>query len=149
MDDNNTLIKICFKKNSENIINNKEKCLPVKLWLKAYFNGNQNNINFNLKLEGTEFQETVWQALLKIPWGKTISYKALAEKIGRPKAYRAVGNALNKNPYSPKVPCHRVINSNGFIGGFAKGTIRIINLLKKEKIEIKENRINLKKYLWK
>ena len=133
MDDNNPLIKICFKKNSENIINNKEKCLHVKLWLKAYFNGNQNNINFNLKLEGTEFQETVWQALLKIPWGETISYKELAGKIGRPKAYRAVGNALNANPIPIIIPCHRVIKSDRSIGGYGGG-VQIKKVLLKHEV---------------
>jgi len=65
------------------------------------------------------------------------------------KAYRAVGNAMNKNPYAPEVPCHRVIKSNGFVGGFASGPKKKIQMLKKEGIEIKNNKIDLKKYLYK
>lgn len=62
-----------------------------------------------------------------------MTYKEVAMAIGLPKAYRAVGNALNKNPFAPKVPCHRVIRSDGTIGGFASGTKKKIELLKREK----------------
>ena len=97
----------------------------------------------------TRFQEKVYNLCKKIPKGKVTTYKIIAEKLGT-KAYRAVGNALNKNPYWPKVPCHRVVNSNGFIGGFARGIKNKIKLLKKENIEIKNKKIkNFRKVLFK
>jgi len=80
----------------------------------------------------TEFEKKVYLAVSKIPSGEVRSYKWVASKIGRPKAYRAVGNALNKNPYAGKVPCHRVIKSDGSIGGFAKGIRCKRQMLKKE-----------------
>ena len=94
----------------------------------------------------TELQKRVYKTCKLIPKGKVSTYKELAHAINS-KAYRAVGTALNKNPYAPKVPCHRVINSNGKIGEFASGTENKIKILKKEGIEIKNNKIDLKKYL--
>lgn len=75
-----------------------------------------------LELEGTDFQKSVWQALLKIPYGKTSSYKDLANMIGRPKATRAVGTAVGKNPFLIIIPCHRVIKKDRSLGGFAYGS---------------------------
>ncbi len=82
----------------------------------------------------TKFQKAVLIEAMKIKKGSIITYKELASRIGRPKAYRAVGNALRKNPYAPMIPCHRVIKSNGKIGGYngAIGSRKKINLLKKE-----------------
>jgi len=95
------------------------------------------------------FNERVWNICKKIPKGKISTYKILAIKLNT-KAYRAVGNALNKNPYAPKVPCHRIINSNGNIGGFAKGLKAKIKLLKKEGIKIKNKKvIDFEKVLYK
>lgn len=85
-----------------------------------------NNQNF------TPFQKKVYRAILKIPRGETRSYKWVAEKIGDPNAARAVGNALNKNPYPIIIPCHRVIRSDGSIGGYAKGERKKRALLKTE-----------------
>jgi len=82
--------------------------------------------NLKIKLQekvensnGTEFQKLVWLELLEIPFGKVISYKQLAEKIGKPKAIRAVANAVGANPFAPDIPCHRVISQNGSIGGYS------------------------------
>ena len=74
-----------------------------------------------LELEGTDFQKSVWQTLLKIPYGKTLSYKDIANMIGRPKATRAVGTAVGKNPFLIIIPCHRVIKKDGSLGDFAYG----------------------------
>ena len=71
--------------------------------------------------EGTDFQKSVWRALLKIPYGKTSSYKEIAKIIGRPKANQAVGTAIGKNPFLIIIPCHRVIKADGSLGGFAYG----------------------------
>ncbi|MDD3488063.1 MAG: MGMT family protein [Candidatus Pacebacteria bacterium] len=81
------------------------------------------------------FKESVYQVVRKIPKGETLSYKQVAILIGRPKAYRAVGNVLNKND-DPTVPCHRVIRNNGEIGGFRHGTAKKRQLLKSEKVKI-------------
>lgn len=83
----------------------------------------------------TPFQQAVWRACMRIPAGQTRSYKWIAEQIGRPGAVRAVGSALGKNPFAPTVPCHRVIKSDGSLGGFsAPGGLKAkLALLKKEK----------------
>jgi len=84
----------------------------------------------------TKFQQKVFRVVSTIPQGKTRSYAWVAKKIGHPQAYRAVGSALNKNPYVGKVPCHRVIKSDGTIGGFSKGLTAKKRLLQKEGIRI-------------
>ncbi len=96
----------------------------------------------------TSFNERCYKILRKVPKGKVTTYKEIAKALNS-KAYRAVGNAMNKNPYAPEVPCHRVIKSNGEIGGFASGTKNKVKLLKKEGIGIKRNKINLDKYFYK
>ncbi|MFZ1971035.1 MAG: MGMT family protein [Candidatus Nanoarchaeia archaeon] len=94
------------------------------------------------------FYERCYSLLRKVPKGKVTTYKALAEAM-RTKAYRAVGTAMNKNPYAPKVPCHRVVNSNGKIGGYASGTKKKIEMLRKEGIQIKNDRIeDFERYLY-
>lgn len=93
----------------------------------------------------TRFQERVYKYCKRIPRGNVSSYKAIARAMNT-KAYRAVGTALNKNPYAPNIPCHRVINSDGRLGGFASGLKKKIELLKKEGVKIKNNKIE-KKYI--
>ena len=87
-------------------------------------------------LKGTEFQILVWKEIAKIPYGQTRSYKELAIAIGKPNSSRAVANACGKNPYSPGIPCHRVIRSDGLIGGYSGlgGIKRKKELLVKEGI---------------
>ena len=84
----------------------------------------------------TSFERSVYRAILKIPSGEVRTYGWVAKAIGNPKASRAVGNALNKNPYSPVVPCHRVVRSDGSMGGFALGLMAKERLLKKEGIDL-------------
>tara|TARA_X000000368_G_C22700678_1_gene566646 strand:- start:306 stop:575 length:270 start_codon:yes stop_codon:yes gene_type:complete len=85
-------------------------------------------------MKGTKFQIKVWKCLMEIPKGQVKTYKQVAKAINRPKSARAVANACAKNPYAPKVPCHRVIRSDGTYGGFsAKGGTKLKKkLLKKE-----------------
>ncbi len=80
-----------------------------------------NDLKFDLA--GSVFQKKVWRALLKIPFGETFSYKELSQIISQPKASRAVGQALNKNPVCLLLPCHRIIKSDGQVGGFAGGVL--------------------------
>lgn len=83
----------------------------------------------------TEFEKKVYNAVSGIPKGEVRSYKWVAKAVGSPKAARAVGNALNKNPYAPIVPCHRVVKSDGSIGGFSKGIKLKKRLLRREGID--------------
>ena len=89
-------------------------------------------------LSGTKFQIKVWNYLKKIPKGKVKTYKQIAKAIGMPKAARAVANACGKNPYAPKIPCHRAIRSDGGLGGYSgRGGIKQkLKLLRSEKVEI-------------
>lgn len=89
--------------------------------LAEYLAGKRTKFDLKLAPKGTAFQQKVWKELLKIPYGQTRSYKDLAIAIGKPKAARAVGMALNKNPIPLIIPCHRVIGSNGNLTGFALG----------------------------
>ena len=85
-----------------------------------------------MKLEGTNFQRTVWKEISKIPFGETRTYKDLAIAIGKPNSSRAVANACGKNPYPVIIPCHRVIRSDGSLGGYSgKGGVKTKKLLLK------------------
>ena len=89
--------------------------------LDEYFKGRRKAFDLPLAPQGTPFQQSVWNALLKIKFGETRSYKEIAEQIGNPKAVRAVGMANNRNPISIIIPCHRVIGSDGSIVGYGGG----------------------------
>ncbi len=89
--------------------------------LKKYLDGKLRCFNCKLDLEGTPFQKRVWAALARIPYGQTRSYQDIAKSVGHPKAFRAVGNANGRNPIPLILPCHRVIESNGGLGGFGHG----------------------------
>jgi len=94
------------------------------------------------------FDQKCYQLLKKIPAGQVTTYREIAHKLGT-RAYRAVGNAMNRNPDAPEVPCHRVICSDGKIGGYAGGTKKKINLLRQEGIEISQDKVvNVKRYLY-
>jgi len=82
----------------------------------------------------TKFQEAVYKIVSKIPRGETMTYKEVSVAIGRPKSYRAVGNALNKNPFLGIVPCHRVIRTDGKTGGYVLGAAKKLELLKKDNV---------------
>ncbi len=100
-----------------------------------------------LQKSSLNFNERCYSILRRVPLGKVTTYKALASAM-KTKAYRAVGNAMNKNPYAPEVPCHRVISSDGSLGGFASGTSKKIKMLNAEGVEIKKGKIDLRKYLY-
>ncbi len=101
--------------------------------IEEYLQGTRQTFDINFRLDGTEFQKKVWNALLEIPYGETRSYKEIAEAIGNPKAVRAVGSANNKNPVLLLVPCHRVIGADGSLTGYAGG------------LEMKQYLLNLEK----
>ena len=114
------------------VLNSEEKetdIIPVVLedcvmQLHEYFEGSRTQFNLKLNAQGTDFQKRVWEALEKIPQGKTTSYLELSKKLGDVKAIRAVANANGKNPLWIIVPCHRVIGSNGSLTGYAGGLSR-------------------------
>lgn len=98
--------------------------------LAAYFDGTLDHFDMPLDLShGTDFQQAVWQALLRIPRGDTTSYGQLGADIGKPAAVRAVGAAVGRNPISVVVPCHRVLGSDGSLTGYAGGLERKTHLL--------------------
>lgn len=92
--------------------------------LQEYFEGKRQAFSLTLNPEGTDFQKKVWDALLQIPFGKTISYLQLSKTLGDPKAIRAVASANGKNPLWIVIPCHRVIGSDGSLTGYAGGIHR-------------------------
>lgn len=102
--------------------------------LRDYFAGRRTQFDLPLDLQsGTAFQQSVWQALLAIPSGRTTSYGDLSQRVGRPSAVRAVGAAVGRNPVSIVVPCHRVIGSGGALTGYAGGLARKTALLQLER----------------
>ena len=100
--------------------------------LQEYFDGNRNHFDFKMNPQGTDFQQKVWQELLNIPFGKTMSYLDLSKKLGDVKAIRAVASANGRNPLWIVVPCHRVIGTDGSLTGYAGGLWRKKWLLEHE-----------------
>lgn len=101
--------------------------------LQDYFTGKRMTFTVPLVLPGTPFQQKVWDALLSVPFGSTVTYSMLAESLSSPRAVRAVGRANGMNPVSVLVPCHRVTGKNGELTGYAGGTDRKAWLLAHEK----------------
>jgi methylated-DNA-[protein]-cysteine S-methyltransferase len=97
--------------------------------LAEYFAGRRMRFDLPLRPQGTAFQQAVWRALLRVPFGKTSTYGALAAAIGRPTAARAVGAAVGANPLAVVVPCHRIIGADGTLTGYAGGLARKVKLL--------------------
>jgi len=119
--DGDSLIEIRFD-NEGNITNSDIPILvETEKQLKQYFAGERRTFDIPLKPIGTNFQLSVWNELKKIPYGETISYQQLAERVGDKKKSRAVGNANGKNPIPIIIPCHRVIRKSGDLGGFGGG----------------------------
>lgn len=131
--ENETLsIDFTGRKNIKNFKMNPylKKCLKE---IDGYFKGKLKVFSMRLRLCGTDFQKKVWKELMKIPFGKTVSYKDIAKAIGAEKAVRAVGGANRANKISIVIPCHRVIGSNGKLVGYAGGLWRKKLLLEHEK----------------
>jgi methylated-DNA-[protein]-cysteine S-methyltransferase len=89
--------------------------------IQAYLSGERKDFDVPLAIKGSSFQQEVWNELRRIPYGQTISYSELANRVKRPKAWRAVGSANGKNPLCLVIPCHRVIASNASLGGYSGG----------------------------
>lgn len=100
--------------------------------LQEYFEGKRSTFNMKISPKGTDFQKRVWNELLNIPFGKTLNYQQIANKLGDPKVIRAAASANGKNPISIIIPCHRVIGSDGSLTGYAGGLHRKKWLLEHE-----------------
>lgn len=103
------------------LIENPAEMQPFVQEFKAYFTGEKRAFDMPIEPKGTAFQQEVWEALLEIPYGETRTYADIAARVGRPKAFRAVGTAIGANPLLIVVPCHRVIAKDGGLGGFSAG----------------------------
>lgn len=141
--ENKSILAICFSKPDEAYLKallllpsltiSGKACDELDEQLDRYFDGKDPHFSVQMELHGTEFQKKVWQACATIPFGETRSYSDIAHMIGNPKATRAVGSALGKNPIPIIIPCHRVLRANGELGGFAGGLEVKQKLLKIEK----------------
>jgi methylated-DNA-[protein]-cysteine S-methyltransferase len=114
-------------------IQSSQLAIEVLNQVNSYFNGDLKKFDLPLQIQGTEFQKIVWQALTKIPYGKTASYQTLGQKVGFEKSARAVGGAVGNNPLCLFIPCHRIIRSSGDLGGFSAGLERKKALLNLER----------------
>ena len=122
----NGLVAIDLRNNAKQVVTAKDASaqsilLKTKKQLEQYFAGKRTSFDVALDLVGTEFQVKAWRALCRIPFGKTITYGQQASNIKNPKAFRAVGSANGKNPIPIIVPCHRVVASDGSLGGYSLG----------------------------
>ncbi len=131
---NDALQSIRFLETEPNIYNNTANKITKRVIgeLTAYFEGTRNQFTINLEPEGSDFQKSVWKQLLQIPYGQTITYGELAEKLGDPNKVRAVGRANAQNPIPVIIPCHRVIGADNKLVGYAGGISRKRYLLKHE-----------------
>lgn len=117
----NCIVRLEFTDKKETTEMKTELMKKLYKELNDYFSGELKYFTVPIKPKGSEFQMKVWNELQNIKYGKTTSYKEIAKNIGNSKSYRAVGNANGKNPIAIIIPCHRVINSNGKIGGYTGG----------------------------
>ena len=127
------IVALYFKESKRYPEDSNSLLSATKKQLAEYFNGDRKDFKLPLRTEGTKFQKKVWDQLLNISYGTTFSYKDVAAAVGNDKAYRAVGNANNRNSIPIIIPCHRVTASNGKIGGYGAGVWRKKWLLKHEK----------------
>lgn len=100
--------------------------------LQEYFAGKRTAFSLPYKFSGTEFQQQVWAQIAKIPYGQTVTYKDIAQAIGKPRAFQATGRAVGANPLAIIIPCHRVVGSSGDLTGYAFGLEMKKSLLKLE-----------------
>ena len=119
------IIKIAFGKQKDDPYEISEGAcyaiMDAMIQLDQYFNGQRKDFSLQIACDATEFEQIVWSELCRIDYGETISYKELAKRCGKEKSYRAVGNANSRNDLPIIIPCHRVIASDGTLGGYSGG----------------------------
>lgn len=130
--DEEYVFSINFVNEAVDSANSNELSLRAMTQIEEYLTGKRKNFNLPLYIDGTIFQQHVWQAVQEIPYGARLSYKDIAKKLGKPTAYRAVGNANNKNKFLIVIPCHRVVGQNGNLIGYAGGIAKKQQLLELE-----------------
>jgi methylated-DNA-[protein]-cysteine S-methyltransferase len=136
----NAIYRVCFcgQKHfpSSDFIRNDDLAIfgQVKQWLDDYFEGLNPEIDFEVKLEGSEFQVKVWRILQEIPYGETLTYGEIARRISPKMSAQAVGGAVGRNPLAVIIPCHRVLGAKGKLTGYAGGIDRKMRLLDLENI---------------
>jgi methylated-DNA-[protein]-cysteine S-methyltransferase len=136
VDDHGRLLEVVFQGGAAATPagESRERCAHVTRQLDEYFAGARREFDLDVVFAGTPFQQEVWRELQRIPFGVTISYRELAERIGRPKAMRAVGQANGRNRIPVVVPCHRVIGASGELTGFGGGLDIKRRLLEVERV---------------
>lgn len=137
IEEGNKIVKIHLVETMQNKVNTTDLLKKVIGQLQEYFMGNRKFFDFEIAFTGTTFQRKVWSELLKIPYGETVSYQDIASRIDHPKAVRAVGGAIHRNPLLIVVPCHRVIGKNGSLTGFACGIE-----IKKRLLDLENGNVN-------
>jgi O-6-methylguanine DNA methyltransferase len=113
--------EICFGHTAQDSERDHPALLEAERQLREYFAGARFDFDFPLELIGTPFQLAVWKAVAEIPYGETRSYRDIAQAVGSPKGFRAMGHANGRNPVPIVIPCHRVINTGGALGGYGGG----------------------------
>jgi methylated-DNA-[protein]-cysteine S-methyltransferase len=135
-EENNCVTEVSFTEQAPTPTSENKVLVQAKNQLDEYFSGSLTNFDLPLKPIGTEFQQKVWQELLQIPHGTTISYQEVANRLGDPKCIRAAATANGKNPIAIIIPCHRVIGSNGEMTGYASGIQKKKDLLTLEGADV-------------
>lgn len=138
----NNLVSVGFTENNITSSPNTELLSKSKTQLDEYFSGARQNFDLPLDPSGTDFQKKVWQELLAIPYGTTVSYQEVANRLGDPKCIRAAARANGQNPIAIIIPCHRVIGTHGEMTGYAGGIERKKELLTLEGADVM-NQMNL------
>ena len=142
VEQDNQLVEVEYTENDLTPMPENEIIILAKNQLDEYFAGQRQEFTLPLKPAGTEFQQKVWRELLLIPYGTTISYQEVANRLGDPKCIRAAATANGKNPLAIIIPCHRVIGSSGDMTGYAGGIQRKKDLLTLEGADVM-NQMNL------
>ena len=142
VEQDNQLVGVKYTENDLTQIPENEIIILAKNQLDEYFAGQRREFTLPVNPVGTEFQQRVWQELSLIPYGTTMSYQEVANRLGDPKCIRAAATANGKNPLAIIIPCHRVIGSSGEMTGYAGGIQRKKDLLTLEKAEVM-NQMNL------
>ena len=142
VEQDNQLTEVAFTEKDIISMPASELLTSTKNQLDEYFTGQRQEFSLPLKPAGTEFQQKVWQELLLIPYGTTISYQEVANRLGDPKCIRAAGRANGQNPIAIIIPCHRVIGSGGEMTGYGGGIQRKKDLLTLEGADVM-NQMNL------
>lgn len=134
-EEGNALVSAAFVDGAEETAPRSPVLSEAKVWLDRYCSGRDPGPVPPLAPKGTDFQKAVWEAASRVPYGKTVSYGALAVSMGlSPRHARAIGNALHKNPLLLFIPCHRVVGTNGALTGFSAGLSQKAALLRLESV---------------